>query len=660
MAYREYIGSRYVPIFGRKNEDTIQWDNGSSYEPLTIVLHEGNSFTSRQYVPAGVDIHDEKFWAQTGNYNAQVEQYRTEVRAFDGRIGSVEKGLDDVQENLSTGLSNVRKDMNDGFREINKTVDDLETRINDDMQIHMLYGNASCTLVQTAGKNIVIDTAVPEDAQRISNMFTQYNVTHVDYVIFSHFHADHCTGYAEVFKYCDSSTRVFRGIDLTDANNDNKQYYDEYLAAITSACNALGIMLEKASNGQVISLSDVDDAYIQFWNANQSYEDYYVNSWKEQDYTSVDKTASYNNYSLITRVVNGMSSYVDCGDIETMAQVLNAPDMQKTSIVKYPHHNTNKMGFSKFFDKLACDTYIYSIYNNQLIAQTMDQATFQTEYFYRYATQCRYSDVYCNFKQPVNVALDRGNYTINGYYINPTEGSIDFDIVPTVRGTLPPAVLYYGNIDSSIPNRDNPNILHEVGLNVIAEWTRYINSINFAYYTSGSEFVNSSEMMKDIRTIFNASDSDYVNGNVFFSNSKITVEKADSYARYPACDVYKTFDRTNFPNTGCRMIQKSVSRTENIYTGNWGQSETPLTDLGVPAHLFNNDIILAKTDDHYVPLVRCTGSSFVGSALSPNGKTAYSIVISSRHVSHTLKWPISNPDNQTESPITELRNVYNA
>ena len=78
--HTQYVGARYVPIFGRVNEDSIEWDNSAPYEPLTIVLHQGNSYTSRQHVPAGVEITDEQYWANTGNYNAQVEQYRRDTQ----------------------------------------------------------------------------------------------------------------------------------------------------------------------------------------------------------------------------------------------------------------------------------------------------------------------------------------------------------------------------------------------------------------------------------------------------------------------------------------------------------------------------------------------------------------------------------------------------
>ena len=75
----QYIGSRYVPTFGRKGENSDEWDNSGTYEPLTIVLYQGNSYTSRQFVPAGIEITNEEYWANTGNYNAQIEQYRQEV-----------------------------------------------------------------------------------------------------------------------------------------------------------------------------------------------------------------------------------------------------------------------------------------------------------------------------------------------------------------------------------------------------------------------------------------------------------------------------------------------------------------------------------------------------------------------------------------------------
>lgn len=79
---RQYVGARYVPVFA----DPLEWSDTIGYEPLTVVLHEGNSYTSRQSVPVGIDIDNATYWAETGNYNAQIEAYRQEVLAYDGRI----------------------------------------------------------------------------------------------------------------------------------------------------------------------------------------------------------------------------------------------------------------------------------------------------------------------------------------------------------------------------------------------------------------------------------------------------------------------------------------------------------------------------------------------------------------------------------------------
>lgn len=82
MAVTQYVGARYVPLFA----DPLEWDNTKTYEPLTIVYNNGNSYTSKQYVPAGIEITNTHYWALTGNYNAQIEQYRDEVQRYDARI----------------------------------------------------------------------------------------------------------------------------------------------------------------------------------------------------------------------------------------------------------------------------------------------------------------------------------------------------------------------------------------------------------------------------------------------------------------------------------------------------------------------------------------------------------------------------------------------
>lgn len=105
MTVREYIGARYVPLF------MGEWSSENAYEPLSIVMHEGASYTSRQAVPVGISITDETYWALSGNYNAQVEAYRQEVQTFDNRITANEEGID----NLETDLADATQQLNNSI-----------------------------------------------------------------------------------------------------------------------------------------------------------------------------------------------------------------------------------------------------------------------------------------------------------------------------------------------------------------------------------------------------------------------------------------------------------------------------------------------------------------------------------------------------------------
>lgn len=73
MANNIYIGARYVPIFAG------EWNSETAYEPLTVVNYYNASYTSKKDVPAGVVPTNTSYWAMTGNYNQQVEEYRQMV-----------------------------------------------------------------------------------------------------------------------------------------------------------------------------------------------------------------------------------------------------------------------------------------------------------------------------------------------------------------------------------------------------------------------------------------------------------------------------------------------------------------------------------------------------------------------------------------------------
>jgi hypothetical protein len=124
-----YIGARYVPIFA----DPVEWDNEREYEPLTIVVHNGDCYTSKCYVPKGAQLPpypegQTKYWVKTSDYNYQfadlkktvldlsrlVEQFQKDnerftdlINGWNEKVIQWEKDMAAWGERLDTVESNV-------------------------------------------------------------------------------------------------------------------------------------------------------------------------------------------------------------------------------------------------------------------------------------------------------------------------------------------------------------------------------------------------------------------------------------------------------------------------------------------------------------------------------------------------------------------------
>lgn len=108
---REYIGSRYVPVLA----NPLEWDNQREYEPLTIVTYQGNSYTSAQYVPTNIDITNTEYWLLSANYNAQVEQYRMEVRTLSEDVKNITDMFPVDTGNIADGSVTIEKISSSSF-----------------------------------------------------------------------------------------------------------------------------------------------------------------------------------------------------------------------------------------------------------------------------------------------------------------------------------------------------------------------------------------------------------------------------------------------------------------------------------------------------------------------------------------------------------------
>lgn len=110
---RQYVGARYVPkIMG-------EWNKTLQYEALSVVTYMGNSFTSKVPVPANVEIDNTDYWVNTGNYNAQVEEYRKEALA-----------TKELANNTNSDLQAFKKNQTNTNSEFNKKIDLTTSALN--------------------------------------------------------------------------------------------------------------------------------------------------------------------------------------------------------------------------------------------------------------------------------------------------------------------------------------------------------------------------------------------------------------------------------------------------------------------------------------------------------------------------------------------------
>jgi hypothetical protein len=149
----KYIGARYIPKFEG------EWSNLKTYEPLTIVERFGNSYTSKTFVPIGVDIANTIYWSLSGNYNAQVEQYRQDVVTLTNSVNTLSDSVTTINGKLSNVAINLKAygAVGDG---ITDDSDSLIDAINDSLvkkaRVYIPYGNYRITKTIALPPNVTL------------------------------------------------------------------------------------------------------------------------------------------------------------------------------------------------------------------------------------------------------------------------------------------------------------------------------------------------------------------------------------------------------------------------------------------------------------------------------------------------------------------------
>lgn len=124
-----YIGARYVPIFA----DPVEWDDEREYEPLTIVVHNGDCYTSKCYVPKGAQLpvrpeNQNTYWVRTSDYNYQFEELRQAVVDLSKQVEKFAQDNKDFTAQMQA-WNTTMQEWNGKLEDWGQTMDQFNTRI---------------------------------------------------------------------------------------------------------------------------------------------------------------------------------------------------------------------------------------------------------------------------------------------------------------------------------------------------------------------------------------------------------------------------------------------------------------------------------------------------------------------------------------------------
>ena len=136
-----YIGARYVPIFA----DPVEWDDEREYEPLTIVIKDGDCYTSKCYVPKGAQLppypeNQTKYWVKTSDYNYQFADLKKTVTDLSRLVEQFQKDNEKFTELINgwnetvtewTAKMTEWQEQMDGFEQ---SLSDLTTKLDGEIQ----------------------------------------------------------------------------------------------------------------------------------------------------------------------------------------------------------------------------------------------------------------------------------------------------------------------------------------------------------------------------------------------------------------------------------------------------------------------------------------------------------------------------------------------
>ena len=253
------------------------------------------------------------------------------------------------------------KCMDYNINQLKEQLQNTDFILNDECKIYFPYRGQNagdCTVIQNNGKNIIIDFGW--NADNLISWLLNKNITKIDYIILSHYHADHIGGNYDTsitmldflsdsrFNFNDLIVYLpHKGINYSELHVADKTIVENNEIAIKQYLTNNNIEYIEPNNGDILELSDISS--IKFLNIGTSfYQDYYGNYGNE-----------YNNFSMVCELNHNNRIVLFTGDIYNQAQAKMVNYIKQPDIVKAPHHLLEPVYDGNFMKKITASIMVF-------------------------------------------------------------------------------------------------------------------------------------------------------------------------------------------------------------------------------------------------------------------------------------------------------------
>lgn len=477
----------------------------------------------------------------------------------------------------------------------------------------------SAVLISDGANSVLMDCGYTSDTSRLESFFAEHQDP-IDCLVISHFDSDHFGGFATVAKHLTSSTDIYIQMSPTSANGS----YTTYTNALTTLAS---IVSQYGLKQPVVPSEGLIKRY-----GNISIELHNTTATNAATYDATNgdssslttPTSNLNNYSLISIITIGDKIITYSGDIEAVAQRLNAAYMPKADVAFVPHHLSNKWGNLEW----------HTNQDPEIWVATTAASTFEGDiwYLWRY-----FYTLYLN-KFIDNVYYSH-NKALEIEFVDGCLSKIDGDTFKVALENDPPShELSLYNILSPYYESDNPHILYEISLADLM--TAIKNAKSGPYFKSGtSENQTNFAFFQELLTIFGSQSFRYEGLNAEFcvDGGVLTVRFNTSSLYYDTIVVYGNVSVAN--DTGYRLQATNMARKHVFSTAITANAYDLTQDFDIATWLATaNEIVVRTSGGAFVHCFRTvtaadyfnvTAVSFQGVSMNTAMTTLYRVVIES-------------------------------